>query len=80
MVPPVSRNCSVTGNLTVVPVWFFIMRGFGLNETDQVISPNGVFNVLNQMGRKQTAQWGQSVSSQVLIVYGELCYGKKASP
>jgi len=56
------------------------MRGFGLNETDQVISPNGVFNVLNQMGRKQTSQWGQSVSSQVLIVYGELCYGKKASP
>ena len=80
MVPPVSRNCSVTGNLRVVPVWFFIMRGFGLNETDQVISPNGVFNVLNQMGRKQTSQWGQSVSSQVLIVYGELCYGKKASP
>jgi len=33
----------------------------------RLISPNAVFNALNQMGRKQTSQWGRALAHKSLL-------------
>lgn len=54
--------------------WLFITVSLDYMRS---ISPKNSFSVITWLRAKQTVQWGHRVSSQVLLVYGELTSGKK---